>query len=312
MHTLHSFLPIHLALLLAAALAARAAQSCAAVEGEHITAGDLARAVSPFSSVPADTEIGYAPVPGVRRYFHFPELRRLALRYHVTIPDGAEACVERPMESLQPDPVMAAMRKALGNPDARIEILELSRFPVPHGDLEFQISNLPVDTAAPVVWRGVVRYAGGRRWGVWASVKLRVRADRLVAVENLSAGQTLRAGQVKLEIREVYPVTRAAVPSVESAVGSTVRTAIPAGGIIAAGMLDAPREVERGDVVQVEVHSGAALLKLEGTAESAGRRGDPIRIHALVNGRSFLARVTGKDRVVVATGRDSNSQDSNP
>ncbi len=76
-------------------------------------------------------------------------------------------------------------------------------------------------------------------------------------------------------------------------------------------MLDAPKDVERGDVVQVEVHSGAALLKLEGRAESAGRRGDPIKVHTLANGRSFSARVADKDRVVVTTALGSKPKDAN-
>ena len=73
-----------------------------------------------------------------------------------------------------------------------------------------------------------------------------------------------------------------------------------------------PKEVERGDLVQVEVRSGAALLKLEGRAESAGRHGEPIKVHTLVNGKSFSARVAGKDRVVVAATPESQSQGPNP
>ncbi len=178
-------------------LAADTAPGCVAIEGERILAGDLARALPAFSAVAPDIELGYAPVPGVRRFFHSPELRRLALRYNVVLPVNAEACVERVMETLQPERVVAAMRKALADADARIEILELSRFPIPRGDLEFPRSNLPSDTTAAVIWRGVVHYAGGRRFGVWASVKVRVRAARIVATENLAAGRAIRSGQVR-------------------------------------------------------------------------------------------------------------------
>ena len=100
--------------------------------------------------------------------------------------------------------------------------------------------------------------------------------------------------------------------SLEAVAGTSPRNPIAAGASITAGMMDAPKEVERGDVVEVEVHSGAALLKVEGRAESAGRHGEPIKVHTLVNGRSFSARVAGKDRVVVATAVESNSQDTNP
>jgi flagella basal body P-ring formation protein FlgA len=294
------------------ALLLTAPQPCVAVEGDQITAGDLARAVPAFSSVPADAEIGYAPVPGVRRYFHAPELRRLALRYNVALPGEAEACVEQAMATLEPERVVAAMRKALEDPEARIEIMELSRYPIPRGELEFSRANLPVDAAGAVIWRGVVHSAGTRRFGIWASVKVRVHGTRVVATENLAAGHAITANQLKLEACDVYPVRSAAAVSLEAVAGTSPRNPIPAGASITANMVDAPKEVERGDVVQVEVHSGAALVKVEGRAESAGRHGDPIKVHTLVNGRSFSARVAGKDRVVVATTVESNSQDAKP
>jgi flagella basal body P-ring formation protein FlgA len=305
--------PLHLALLLAALwVATRVAQPCVAVEGDRITASDLARAVPAFSSVPPGEEIGYSPIPGVRRYFYYPELHRLALQHNVDVSTDAQACIERVMETLVPERVIDAMRKALDDPQAHIEILELSRFPIPHGDLEFDRSNLPVGTDAPVVWRGVVRYTGGRKVGVWASVKLRVQGARIVATEKLPAGKPIQASQVKLEPAEVYPVPLAAALTLEGIIGNSVRVPVPAGGVISPAMVDAPKEVERGDVVQVEVQSGAALLKLEATADSAGRHGEPIKVHTLVNGRSFSARVTGKDRVVVATTVESRSQEKNP
>ena len=305
--------PLHLALILAALwVATRMAKPCTAVEGDRITAGDLARAVPAFSSAPAGEEIGYSPIPGVRRYFYYPELHRLALQYNLDLPAESQACIERVMETLRPERVIDAMRKALDDPQAHIDILELSRFPVPHGDIEFDRSNLPVGTDAAVVWRGVVRYAGGRKFGVWASVKLRVQGYRVVATENLLAGKPIQAAQVKLEPAEVYPVPRTAPLTLDGVIGTNMRVPVKAGGVIAPGMVDAPKEVERGDVVQVEVQSGAALLKLEATADTAGRHGEPIKVHTLVNGRSFSARVTGKDRVVVAAGTEPVSQVSKP
>ena len=305
--------PLHLALILAALwVATRVAKPCVAVEGDRITAGDLARALPEFSSVPPGDQVGYSPIPGVKRYFYYPELHRLALQHNVELPTDAQACIERVMETLGPERVIDAMRKALDDPQAHIEILELSRFPIPHGDLEFDRSNLPVGTDAPVVWRGIVRYTGGRKFGVWASVKLRVQGFHVVATENLPSGKPIQAAQVKLEPAEVYPVPMTAALTLDGVVGNTVRSPVRAGGVISPGMVDAPKEVERGDVVQVEVQSGAALLKLEATADSAGRHGDPIKVHTLVNGRSFSARVAGKDRVVVATTVESRSQEKNP
>lgn len=306
-------LPFVIALVVTTpAIAAPPAGQCVPVDGGRITVGDLARAIPAFASVPPATEIGYSPVPGVRRYFYFPELHRLALQYNVDLPPSAQACIERAMETLTPERVIQAMHKALNDPEAHIEILELSRFPVPRGEVQFDRATLPIGTEAPVLWRGVVVYAGGHKFGVWASVKLRVHGVRVIATENLAAGKPVQAGQVRLEPCEVYPVMNGPAPSLEAVIGNVLRNPVVAGSVITAGMVDAPKEVERGDVVQVEVRSGAALLKLEGKAESAGRHGGPIKVHTLVNGKSFSARVTGKDHVVVTASAPSNSQDSKP
>jgi flagella basal body P-ring formation protein FlgA len=64
-------------------------------------------------------------------------------------------------------------------------------------------------------------------------------------------------------------------------------------------MLAAPRDVERGDQVAVEVSSGGARLAFEATAESSGRAGDSIVIRNPANGGMFQARVEAKGKVSV-------------
>jgi flagella basal body P-ring formation protein FlgA len=60
-----------------------------------------------------------------------------------------------------------------------------------------------------------------------------------------------------------------------------------------------PNDVNRGDLVRVEVHMGAARLALTGRAESAGRLGDLVPVRNLDSSRVFEARVEGKDSVIV-------------
>src|SRR5690348_17103777 len=96
-----------------AALSARAG-GCIAIAGERITAGDLAASVPAFSSLPADADLGYAPVPGARRYYHGAELHRLALRYNLAADSAGEICIERALGPLAPEHLIEAMRQALG------------------------------------------------------------------------------------------------------------------------------------------------------------------------------------------------------
>jgi len=300
-------------LLIALLLAARfapGASGCVAIEGERILARDLAQTVPAFNTAPADTQVGFAPVPGVKRFFHTPELQRLAARYNVTLPPDAEVCIERVLEPLRPEAVVEAMKKALGVPEARIEVVELSRFPVPRGEIEFARSALPPAAPTPVIWRGLVRYVGGRRFAIWARVKVRVPAIQIVAVENLRAGQPVAAGQVKLEKCELYPAATPDPPSLDMIVGHLPRNPIAAGAAVTLDLLDAPKEVERGDVVQVEVRSGSARLALEGRAQSAGSHGQAISIRNMATGKSFSARVVDKDRVLLNAALPGTAKDT--
>jgi flagella basal body P-ring formation protein FlgA len=274
---------------------------CVSIEGERILARDLAQAIPAFENIPADTALGFAPAPGARRVFHANDLRRLAIRYNVPPPPDIELCIQRAMEPLSVERVIQAMRDVLGNPNARVEVLELSRYPVPKGQIQFSRSALPPGGGAPVLWRGAVLYTGERRFAIWARVKIAVPSTRLVAAQNLSPGHRIEREQVRLEECEIFPSGRPSDQSLDQIVGRVPRRPIAAGAIITANLLDAPKEVERGDTVEVQVSSGAAHLKLEGLAESAGRRGESIPVRNLITNKSFSARIVDKDRVLVTT-----------
>src|SRR6267378_413485 len=197
-----------------AALSARASGACIAVAADRVTARDLAQGAPAFSSLPADTDVGYAPVPGARRFYHAPELRRLAVRYNLPAESLNEICIERVMEPLARERVIDAMRQALGDSEAGIEIVELSRYPVPRGDIEFTRAGLPPGGATPALWRGFVRYGSQRRFAIWARVKVTVRSTRIVATQNLPAGHRIEVSQVRAEPTETFPSNQPA-PSLD-------------------------------------------------------------------------------------------------
>src|SRR3954454_13770304 len=123
-------------------LLAFALGACLAVEApnDRILAGDLARELPEWASVPPETAVAIAPAPGVQRVMRFPELRRLSARFSVTAEPTREPCFTLPAAALAPDRMLAVMRGQL--PDARIAILEPSRAPAPKGVLEFPVSGL--------------------------------------------------------------------------------------------------------------------------------------------------------------------------
>ncbi len=300
-----------IALFTAAATAsAITAPVCTAVAGDRITAGDFARTLPGFSSLSPETPFAYAPVPGARRIFRAAEVDRLAARYKAVVESSNEICFERVMEPLDPERVANAMRHALNNLDARIEIVETSRYPVPPGEIQFTRATLPPAAEGPVIWRGFVRYSGERRFAIWARVKILVRSQKVVAAENLTAGSRIDAKQVRVEEHDVFPSMQAAAVSLDGITGKVLRRPIPAGSAITSTLLEEPKDVERGQMVEVEVRSGAARLKLEGRAQSAGRTGDAIRVRNLSTGKSFSAHVSAKGQVVLSASTAPAAKDA--
>jgi flagella basal body P-ring formation protein FlgA len=335
--------------LIVAAAAARATPeapgpACRALEGDSILARDLAEALPAFATVPPDTRIGYAPMPGVRRVYRAAELRRLAIRYNVPLASASEICFERAMEALRPERVADAMRQALDNPHARIEITELSRYPVPRGEIQFKLSALqstsvpsnaiagsgapvlpshaapvlpshaaPVlpGNAAPVLWRGFVGYGGERRFAIWARARIVVRSGKIVAAEGLPAGHPIEARQLRLEEVDEPPSSRPVSLPLDQITGKIPRRPIAAGDVITANRIEDPKDVERGEVVHVEVLSGGARLDLEGRAQADGRKGDMIPVRNMATGKRFSARIADKGRVVLTASLPSTVKDGN-
>src|SRR5271155_111953 len=79
---------------------------------------------------------------------------------------------------LDREPVIRAMRKALaGRPyqaEANLEIVDLSHFPVPDGEIEFDWKGLtpPAPGQSTARWRGTVRHDADHSFSIWAVVRL--------------------------------------------------------------------------------------------------------------------------------------------
>jgi flagella basal body P-ring formation protein FlgA len=276
-----------------------------AADRDHITAADLAAAEPGFSAVAADTPVGYAPSPGIKRMFGVAELTHLAQRYGLPIQPQNAICFERAVEPLTPAAVLDAMRGSLDLPAARLEVVELSHYPVPPGVLEFARTGLvappPSQPQGPALWKGSVRYGGNRRLAIWARVRILVKMERVVAAEALHAGQPIEAAQLRLEPCEGFPSQTLRLAAIEPAVGRVPRRSLAAGTVILAADLDAPYDVKRGDTVHVAVSRGEAHIELDGRAEANGRRGQTIPVLNPTNGKRFSARVEGAGRVEVGT-----------
>jgi flagella basal body P-ring formation protein FlgA len=275
--------------------------ACVRIEGDRITAKDLAQAAAAFAAVPADAVIGYGPAPGLRRNFSAGELSRIAHRLGATEEIVEGVCVERASEILTEARLLTAIRSALPRADFEIEILDFSRYPVPPGELEFTLAGLPRPPAtapdAPVIWRGRVKYGDRRTVTVWASVRISSEGSWVEAAQPIGANEEIRASQLIVRSGRMYGLDARLITDPNELIGRRLAHSVRAGQRITANMIGARREVEPGDLVQASVVSGAAALKFEARAESGGRTGQRVFVKTPDGGRRISAQVIAKGKV---------------
>ncbi len=288
-----------LTLLLAAVLPT---VSCHSINSDRIYARDLAAAIPMFAALPADLAVGYSPAPGWQRTFHAAELQRLAKANHLDGAVSQDVCFGWTMAEPDPNLMVAAMKKALTASDVRIEMVDHGRLPAPAGEMTFPLSGVSIRSAAPILWRGYVTYAGNRRFNVWASVLITVKETRVVAVKPLHADEPIHEGDVR-EVPYEGPILAAAtVTSLKAAIGMVPLRPIAAGDPLTQNLLEPPKDISRGDTVEVLVNGGAALIRTAGVAEESGNRGATIVVRNATSGRRFHARVEDKGKVSVVPG----------
>jgi flagella basal body P-ring formation protein FlgA len=129
-------------------------------------------------------------------------------------------------------------------------------------------------------------------------VRITVSCTRLVAVENLRSGQPIEARAVALKTEKCFPRGDQA-PAPEQVEGMQPVRPIAAGHEVRLDQLEPPNDINRGELVSVEVRIGATHLSFTARAESAGRAGDQVSIRNLQSNRVFQARVGGKGKALV-------------
>lgn len=145
---------------------------CVSVHGERLTAGDLAGVVPEFATVAPDTPLGYAPMPGASRTFSSRDIQKLATQAGISTSFTGALCFEWKMRKLERSELVDAMRVALNQPDARVEISEFSLYPAPEGAVVFPLAGLNRPLGGAAFWRGYIAYSGNRHFDIWAKVQL--------------------------------------------------------------------------------------------------------------------------------------------
>jgi flagella basal body P-ring formation protein FlgA len=279
------------------------AMACTAVDGDRILGRHLAGADVRFGALPAGMTVAFAPVPGRQRSLDTAFLSTLAGRYTISREGLAPVCFERPTEPLNATTLRAALERVLG-PGIRLEIIDFSRYPVPRGELEFSMIHLvqPSSRAGdePVVWRGRLRYGERSTVSVWAKVRVGRLENWLEAAGPIAARKPIEPRQIIAKSGWRFPFASPPPSDVSAVAGKCSTRSLAPGQMIVPALLTSADDVERDDVVDVEVVSGQVSLRFTARAETAGHRAETILIAATDTGKRYRARVVEKGKVVIS------------
>jgi flagella basal body P-ring formation protein FlgA len=272
------------------------------VAGDRIFGSDLARALPVFAAISPEAVFGYAPAPGSKRVFQADELNRIATRYRLDGRVDSPVCFDIELRAVTKELVIEAMRKSIDVPGLRLEIVSLNHAAAPAGELVFPIAGLaanPVDPETSLPWKGFVLYNRGRRFDLWAQVKISAPMTRVVALRNLAIGEAIPAEAVRLETHDDSPLRNDVVRHLDEVVGRVPSRVIRSGFPVVRSNLSSPFDVKKGEMVAVRAVSGEAVLTTEAQAEDSGRNGDSILLKNTASGKTFRGRVDGPGSVIV-------------
>jgi flagella basal body P-ring formation protein FlgA len=209
--------------------------------------------------------------------------------------------------------VLSAMRKALDaspdRKDANIEIIDMSRFPVPDGEVEFDWKALtpPAAEKSTTRWRGVLRRDENHAFSIWAVVRITVPCTRITAAEIIRPEEPITASQIREESYVGFP-SESCKGSAGSVIGKVATRTLLANTPIVGAMLAERASVLKGEQAIAEYRGDAVWLSLPVVAERSGRIGEVIRVLNPESHKTLLAQVIGEGRVLIESGSRAASQ----
>lgn len=277
---------------------------CRTISTEVIFARDVAAVIPGFSRVAGDFRLGAVSDSGTPRILDGVELQRIARNQGVELQDPPDVCFALRVFVPQADEIRAALRKTLrdvpGIDAAKIEISASSQQPIPFGELVFPRSGLqlPFGIQQEAMWRGFVRHSGGD-FPVWAKVRVIANVTRVVAIASIPSGRPVQRNQVRVENCEDSLLDQTTARNLDEVIGYLPKSVLRAEFPIRKTQLAPPPDVEKGELVDVQVFAGAAHLVVKAKAQADGFKGSTITMHNLSSGKDFPAMVVGKNRVIV-------------
>jgi flagella basal body P-ring formation protein FlgA len=197
------------------------------------------------------------------------------------------------------------MQQALGDTSADIEIVGMSSFPAPEGEVDFSIKDLnpPSSVNTPVRWRGYIHQGEERTFSIWAMVRIKAECTRVVATQTLEVGHPILASQLRQETYLGFPFGKNASVVLANVVGRAPLRTLRAGATVNPEATAEPVLVANGADLIAEFHSGRVRITVPVVSLGAGRLGETISVRNPTSKKIFTARIQGPGHVIVELGQ---------
>lgn len=136
-------------------------------------------------------------------------------------------------------------------------------------------------------------------WRLFVPLKVRRNQTVLVLARGLAAGETVGVADIVTETRDASRIAGAALADPGMAVGRVVRRTLPAGSLLSAGDLVAPRLVRRGDSVALIARRGGVEVRMAGRALADAGEDERVSVENLSSRRVLQGTVSANGDVVV-------------
>ncbi|MGJ5820750.1 flagellar basal body P-ring formation chaperone FlgA [Paludibaculum fermentans] len=303
-------------LLLALGCNIATASDCLQVDRLQVQAGDLAAKLPAFAGLPAGAVLGYTPAPGLRRFWSASQLNAMLARHGapvlpLTAQPPVTVCVERPSRTYTAQEVVQALRAALP-PEARFELIDFCRLPMPTGELHFELKSLArpavQSTRESLLWKGHVRYDAHRSAPFWANVRVSVPHEGFYAAADLPQGHVITPADIRHDTRLASPHDPKPATEEADLIGLVCRRTIRSGIPLRGDLLARPSAVAIGDDLQVIVESGSAQVKFQGRALATGRQGESILVENTQTGKRLKAFIEAPGQAIIRISDNNDNQ----
>lgn len=144
-----------------------------------------------------------------------------------------------------------------------------------------------------------VRCEDGRPWTLYVTARVVVFGEVLVAARALRRGETLHAGDLRRERRDLSRLPYGYLSEAAEAEGKVLQRSYLAGQAVQPNHLEAPLLVKRGQQVTLHARTDSVEIRMAGEALSDGAQGERIRVRNHSSDRIVEGEVVAKGVVRV-------------